>query len=293
MKPLRGVIAPITTPFYEGGEFAFPMLESNIERYSVTGIQGYIVLGPMGESKSLSLDEKLEAIKCVIKRMGKNQFLIAACIFESTKETVDFAKRAENLGADYIALLPPSYHKKQMGDDALTQYFTDVAMALNIPCILCNAPQFTGELCINPAVLERCFGLPNIAGIMDSSPSPGIEKLLCGVPEGFAVLSGTASSFLSALMNGSAGGAAPLANSYPVIMLDVYDAFINGDYASLQELNRRLIRLDSAVSDKHGVAAVKYAMDKNGFYGGIPRLPLLPLTDDEKAELDRAIERNN
>ncbi|MCL2060251.1 MAG: dihydrodipicolinate synthase family protein [Oscillospiraceae bacterium] len=289
MKLLKGVVAPITTPFYEGGGFALPMLESNIERYAVSGIHGYLALGSNGENKSLTTDEKLEIVKCVARRMGKNQFLIAGSIFESTRETIDFAQRAINLGAEFIALLPPSYFKSQMKENALVRYFTDVASAVGVPCTLYNAPQFSGGLEISAAIIKRCIEHPNIVGIKDST-SGGIEKLLSAVPDEFRVLSGTANTFLNALINGGVGVVASLANAYPVVVLDVYDAYISGDYAALRELNRRMIRLNGVVSGAYGVAAVKYAMDKNGFYGGDPRLPLLPLTDAEKAGLDKAID---
>jgi dihydrodipicolinate synthase/N-acetylneuraminate lyase len=35
-----------------------------------------------------------------------------------------------------------------------------------------------------------------------------------------------------------------------------------------------------------GIPAIKYAMDLNGYYGGLPRLPLLPLTANQKTEVE-------
>jgi len=289
MMQLKGVFAPVTTPFDDNGGLALSMLESNIERYAGSGIHGYLALGSNGENKSLTTDEKIKAVQCIASRKNKNQTLIVGSIYESTMETVEFAKRAEAIGADYIALLPPSYFKSQMKDAVLIRYFTDVASSVGVPCTLYRAPQFSGGVDININVIKKCAEHPNISGIKDSSPG-GIEKLLFAVPDGFRVLSGTANTFLGALMNGGAGVVASLANSYPGVVLDVYNAFLRGEYELLISLNRRMIRLNDVVSGAYGVAAVKYAMDKNGYCGGAPRLPLFPLTEDEKTGLGKAID---
>jgi 4-hydroxy-2-oxoglutarate aldolase len=289
MKSLKGVLATLTTPFYENGDFALSMLEANVDRYAVSGIHGYLTLTAGGEEKSLSVDEKHTIINCVARRKGKNQTLTAGSFYESTNETIEFARRAEGLGAEYIALLPPSSVSGCLADDALFRYFTDAASSINVPCVLFKAPQYSGGLDINREVIKKCIAHPNITGIIDASSS-GIETLICNTPKEFSIISGNADTFLSTLMNGGAGVAATLASSYPVILLDVYDAFVNGDYASLQVLSRKMIRLNGIVTGAYGIASVKYAMEKNGFYGGDPRLPLLPLTGDEKARLDREIE---
>ena len=288
-KSPKGIIVPVTTPFYEGSEFAYPMLESNIERLSLTGIHGYLALAPIAEPKSLSTSEKLDAIKYIAKHIKKNQFLIVASIFETTRDTIDFAIRAQSIGADYIALMPPSIYIRQIDDGTLIRYFTDVASAIGVPCMFINDPQFAGGNIINQEVIASCAAYSNIIGIVDSSSS-GIERRIADAPDNFMIISGTAQTFLSALINGSSGGVVPLANSHPMIALDVYDAFSNHDYAALQALNRKMIRLDCAMSGMYGIAALKYAMDKNGFYGGPARLPLLPLAENEKARLDKAID---
>jgi 4-hydroxy-2-oxoglutarate aldolase len=283
------VFAPITTPFDANGALASKALEENMERYAVSGLHGYLALGSNGENKSLTTDEKRAVVKCAASRKAKGQTLIVGSIFESTRETIAFAREAQELGADYIALLPPSYFKSQMKDAALIRYFTDVASALEIPCTLYKAPQFAGGLDIGAGVLSVCAAHPNIVGIKDSSAG-GIEKLLSTAPEGFTVLSGTANTFLGCLMNGGAGVVASLANSYPNVVLEVYDAFLKGDYETLRAKNRRMILLNGVVSGAFGVAAVKYAMDKNGFFGGDPRLPLLPLTEADRRSLDKSID---
>jgi len=288
MKQLYGIVAPISSIFEKDGAFAPRLLAQNVERYAASGIHGYLALGSNGENKLLTWDEKLEALKIIVEGKAPGQFVMAGSIFESTAETIAFAKEAVAIGADYISLLPPSYFKSQMKDAALVRYFTDVASAVGAPVVLYKAPQFSGGVDIGAAVLAECVKHPNIAGIKDSSSS-GIEKLLGSVPESFRVLSGTANTFVSALLNGAVGGVLSLANCLPGLALDVFNAFNAGDYPKLIRLNKAMIRLNGDISGKYGVAGVKYAMELNGFHGGDPRLPLLPLSDADKGAIRKAL----
>ena len=290
MPKLGGVIAPITTPFLNDGSIALDKLEDNVRIYAESGIHGYLALGSNGENKSLTYEEKLEVVRCIEKNKSADQFVMVGSIFESTKETICFAKQAQELGADYISLLPPSYFKSQMKDAELIGYFTDVANAVSIPCTLYNAPQYAGGLALGLGVITECAKHSNVVGIKDSSGG-GIEKILAAVPEDFRVLSGSANTFVNALINGAVGGVVSLANSLPETVLDVYNAFLREDYPTLRALNKAMIRLNAGVAGNYGVAGVKYAMDRNGFYGGIPRLPLLPLTEEACAKIDDALAR--
>lgn len=107
-----GVFAPITTPFDENGEVAYDKLKENMKVYGKSRLKGYLALGSNGENKSLSNSEKEKVLETIIKNKGAGQVVMAGSIFESTKETIEFAKVAQGLGADFITLLPPSYFKR-------------------------------------------------------------------------------------------------------------------------------------------------------------------------------------
>ena len=100
---------------------------------------------------------------------------------ESTRETIEFSKKAEELGADLVSLVSPSYFKKSLTDDALIGYYTDVAEAISIPVFAYNAPGFTG-LTLTPKVVATISKHPNVGGMKDTSPD-GIARYLevCGM----------------------------------------------------------------------------------------------------------------
>ncbi len=289
-KKLMGVFAPITTPFDEKGEVSYKNLQENMEIYAKSKLKGYLALGSNGENKSLNNEEKEKVLKTIIANKGANQTVMAGCIFESTKETIEFAKIAESLGTDFITLLPPSYFKKQMTDSVLLKYFSTVADSVNTPCMVYNAPQFCGGTLLSVNLIKEVSKIPSIVGMKDSSKG-NIENYLLAVRNRFNVMAGSANFFMNALLMGATGGVISLANAFPEIIYKLYDLAVNKKYEEAYKLNEKILGLNKAVSGSGGVAAVKYAMDLAGLNGGEPRLPLIPIKDEVKKKLKEALEK--
>ena len=285
-KNLMGVFAPITTPFDEKGEVAYNKLIDNMKFYAKSGLKGYLALGSNGENKSLTTEEKTKVLDTIIKHKGTKQFVMAGCIFESTKETMEFAKIAERLGSDFITLLPPSYFKKEMTDAVLLRYFSDVANNVKKPCLVYNAPQFCGGTVLSVSLIKDLAKHPNIIGVKDSSNAANIESYLFAVRDSFNVIPGSANFFMNALFMGANGGVISLANIFPDMTCQLYDLVVAKKYEEAFKLNEKVIQTNKSVSGTGGVAAVKYAMDLAGLYGGNPRLPLLSLGDDVKKKIE-------
>ena len=285
-KNLMGVFAPITTPFDEKGEVAYNKLIDNMKFYAKSGLKGYLALGSNGENKSLTTEEKTKVLDTIIKHKGTNQFVMAGCIFESTKETIEFAKIAERLGSDFITLLPPSYFKKEMTDGVLFRYFSDVANNVKKPCLVYNAPQFCGGTVLSVSLIKDLAKHPNIIGVKDSSNAANIESYLFAVRDSFNVIPGSANFFMNALFMGANGGVISLANIFPDMTCQLFDLVVAKKYEEAFKLNEKVIQTNKSVSGTGGVAAVKYAMDLAGLHGGNPRLPLLPLGDDVKKKIE-------
>jgi 4-hydroxy-2-oxoglutarate aldolase len=292
-KKLMGVFAPITTPFDEKGEVAYDKLKDNMKFYAKSHLQGYLALGSNGENKSLNNSEKEKVLETIIKNKRANQVVMAGSIFESTKETIEFSKIAEGLGADFITLLPPSYFKKEMTDAVLLRYFSDVANSVKKPCLVYNAPQFCGGTVMSVGLIKDLAKHPNIVGVKDSSNAANIEGYLFAVRDSFNVMPGSANFFVNGLIMGAPGGVISLANVFPEITCKLYDLTVSKQYEEAFKLNERVIQLNKSVSGTGGVAAVKYAMDLAGLFGGLPRLPLLPLGDDVKKKIEDYLKKES
>lgn len=173
-----------------------------------------------------------------------------------------------------------------MTDDVLLRYFSDVADAVSVPCLVYNAPQYAGGVGLSPKLIRRCADHPNIVGVKDSSTG-NMESILFAVKDkpDFTVMSGSVNNFFTAMTMGGAGGVLSLANSFPEITVELYGLLVNKQYADAIALNTHLLEINRTIGGAGGVAAVKAAMDMNGLAGGDPRLPLLPLTAEQKEAL--------
>lgn len=288
-KKLMGVFAPITTPFLKDGSVDYEGLGKNMRFYAASKLNGYLALGSNGENKSLTNDEKAKVLETVIRSKGEHQTVMAGCIFESTAETIAFAKVCEALGADFLTLLAPSYFKKQMTDDVLFKYFTDVADSVKTPCLVYNAPQFCAGTVLSVGLIKRLAQTKNIVGVKDSSDMGNMDGYLMAVRDRFNVMAGSANFFLDSLLRGASGGIISLANAFPDVTCALYDLYLEKDYERMFAYNERILYLNKQVSGKGGVAAVKYAMELAGLTGGDPRLPLFPLPQGDRDALEAVL----
>ena len=286
---LSGVFAPITTPFTEKEEVDYKGLEQNMKNYAQSGIQGYLALGSNGENKSLYGDEKQKVLRCIVQNKGPGQRVMAGCIAESTQETIMLAQMAQQEGADFVTLLPPSYFAKQMTDQVLEQYFTEVADSVTIPVLVYCAPQFSAGAILSTQLVQNLAKHPNIIGMKDSS-SGNIDGYLAAAPNDFAVMAGSANFFIHTMENGGTGGVVSLANIFPKFVAQVYQSYLDGDKVAYDSLNKKMLLLNKGVSGKGGVAAVKAAMDMAGLQGGNPRRPLLLLDETLRKEIRSLLE---
>ena len=290
-EKLSGVFAPCMTPF-SNEAVAFDKLIENIERYNETGLRGYMPLGSNGEFQSLTDDESVNIIAVYRKHMASAKTLIAGTARESVKATVEFIKRIADMGVDFAAILPPHYFVDFMTDDALLQYYTVIADQSPIPIMAYNAPKFTSGLLLSTRLISTIAIHPNVAGMKDTSKED-IAAYIHAVPEGsnFYVLAGTVNKFYKGLLVGAIGGVLSIANYLPDIGCRLAELFADGKLDEAQKLDSYLRELSSNAAGKSGVAGVKAAMDLIGYYGGDPRLPLLPLTAGEQANLKAVLER--
>ena len=103
---------------------------------------------------------------------------------------------------------------------------------------------------------------------------------------GFQVLVGAAHTLLDSLQAGASGGVLGIAAPAPTICFEIYAAFKDNDQELARSKQTALAPATKKVVSEMGIPAVKYAMDLNGYYGGLPRLPLLPLTAAQKSEVE-------
>jgi dihydrodipicolinate synthase/N-acetylneuraminate lyase len=120
-----------------------------------------------------------------------------------------------------------------------------------------------------------------------ASPPPSFKTRLREV--GFQVLCGSAQTLLPSLTAGATGGVLAMASFAPQSCAEIYMAWKDRDAALAEEKQQRILKASDRICGRLGIPGVKYACDLNGYYGGSPRLPLLPLTADERDEVEQSL----
>jgi 4-hydroxy-2-oxoglutarate aldolase len=103
---------------------------------------------------------------------------------------------------------------------------------------------------------------------------------------GFQILSGRTAGVLEGLRAGAVGAMPGFAAAAPQACYEVLAAWKDADQGLAEEKQVRLDRVVQRIEEELGVAGIKFGCDLNGYFGGMPRLPLLPLTGDERAETE-------
>lgn len=284
----KGIYAPIPTPFVDE-EISYDRLGENLAKWASTGLAGIVVLGSNGEQPYVDEDEKVELWAFARKHFPKEKVVIAGTGSESTGATVRLTKKAASVGVDAALVISPHYYKASMNEAALKQYYTDVADESPVPVLLYNMPGNTG-LNMTPQLVRALSEHPNIKGVKDSGGSiVQISEILRDVPEDFCVFAGSASFLMPSLLMGAKGGTLASANIVPQLCVAIYDLVSSGEIEGARRVQKSILRLNSLVTSKYGVAGLKAALDMLGYFGGVPRRPMLPLAEGPREEIRREL----
>jgi 4-hydroxy-2-oxoglutarate aldolase len=282
-KNLSGIFPPVATPFDSDGGLLIGRFKENLDRWAEYRLAGLTVLGSNGESPYLSDEEKLLLVREARARVSNDKTLIVGSGRESTRLCIEFIRKIADLGADCALVGTPCYFKARMTDDSLYAHFRTVADHSPIPILIYNVPQFTG-VSTSASLIERLSAHEDVAGMKESSANLPLQaEVRRRTPKRFQILVGSAPTLLASLIQGACGGIVAIAGALPAQTAALYEAFAAGDWKHSAELQDRLSPPAAAVTTIYGVPGLKVAMDLVGFFGGAPRLPLLPLDEKQRA----------
>jgi 4-hydroxy-2-oxoglutarate aldolase len=283
---LHGILVPLTTPFSSDGWFAPERLRENIARYNHIGLAGYVSNGSTGESVLLRWEEIYRVWETAKNVAAPGKTLVAGTGAEATAETIEHTNRAASLGYDAALVRTPHFYKPQMKLEALAEYYLRVADAARIPVLVYSVPIFT-NLQVDAALIARVAQHPNIIGMKDSSGDvDGVRKIIAAAPKSFQMLVGSASTLFESLELGACGAILALANVFPELCVEIYEASRSRDSARAHSLAQQLLAPAKMLGPQYGIPGLKYTLDRLGYYGGPPRSPLLPISESAKLEID-------
>ena len=288
---LNGILLPTTTPFGAGGAIDFASLTSNLDKWSQTGIRGFVLLGSTGERVHLDEREYLQTIETARAATSKNLAFIVGAGQQSTRGTINEIKNAARAGADAVLVITPHFYRTAITQETLVSYYTAVADESPVPVLLYSMPPLTG-IKIEPETVGRLSEHANIIGVKDSSNDiAGFSQTVKSCSSDFAVMTGNGTVLLDALHAGATGAILAVGCAAPEVCVDIFRAFNASDEERAAMLQSKLTPLATAVTTKYGIGGLKAALDLAGYRGGNVRAPLRAADEAARAEIAALLDR--
>jgi len=293
-----GIYAPTMTFFEDGTEDVdIPIVKKHAVRLAEAGLVGLVTMGSNGEAVHLSNEEKFAVTKATREALDdagfKDMPIIAGASEGSVRGTIIACKAAQSAGADYVLLLPPSYFRGLMDEEAIYGYFMAVADGSPLPIIIYNYPGAVAGIDLDSDFLIKLAKHPNIIGTKFTCGSTGKLTRVATATEaktpfsegsGYMAFGGICDFTTQTLVSGGSGIIAGGANVMPKLCVKVWDLWAEGKKDESEKLQKVLSTGDWVLT-KAAIAGTKGAIQEYYGYGGKPRRPLKPLTEQQRAAI--------
>jgi 4-hydroxy-tetrahydrodipicolinate synthase len=283
------LITAMVTPFREEGHALDVDGAQRLASHLLdTGSDAIVVAGSTGESPTLTYKEKAELFRAVgevTKGRGK---LICGTGTYSTAETLELTQAAEDAGADGLLVVTPYYNKPpQRG---LIAHFERVADATELPIIVYNIPGRTATR-IEHETLLQLAERPNIVAVKDSTGDfQGVSRLMAEAPPDFEVYSGDDWATFGYVCLGAVGLVSVASHLVGPQIRQMIELIQTGDVPAARKIHEDLSPLFNALFITSNPIPLKAALEMIGLPAGVPRLPLVPATAEERTRVRKALE---
>lgn len=279
----EGVYTALITPFTADGAIDEEALRRIVNRQIEGGVAGLVPMGTTGESPTVSHDENIEVIRIVIEEARGRVPVIAGTGSNSTTEAVDMTTRAKNLGADASLQVAPYYNKPSQ--EGFYRHFTTIGDEVDLPLIVYNIPGRTGKN-IETETLIRMAAHRNIVAVKEASGSiPQMMDVINAVPANFDVLSGDDNLALPLTLLGGRGVISVASNLVPDQISRMIKLALDGKVEEARTDHYRLLPLFKAIFIDTNPIPIKYMMHVAGYCAEAYRLPMVNLSDENKARV--------
>lgn len=285
---LKGIYAPIVTPFDKDENINYPVLEQLIEFLVSNGIAGLVPGGTTGEVYALTEAERLDLFKFVKDKAGRRLTLIAGTNSGATRDVIRYSQAAEKMGYHALMVAVPPYSRPSQRE--LLAHYRAVAEAVRIPIVLYNFPWRAGTE-VGYEVLDGLTGYAHVIGIKEASGEMGrVYEMRLRYGDRYQMVCGSDDEALDYFLWGTSSWIGGAASCAPRQHAAVLEAALANDFAKARGLMEKLLPLMRNLEGGGYTQKVKHGCELLGLPVGGPRRPLLPLTDSDRREFERVFE---
>lgn len=273
----------MVTPFDSKGNIDFQKTTTLVNYLINNGTDSIVVSGTTGESPTLTTEEKIALLQHVVKVVDKRIPVIMGTGSNNTQASIELTKKAEQNGADAIMLVAPYYNKTNQ--EGLFQHFKAIAESTTLPIMLYNIP---GRASVNiaPETVIRLSQVPNIVAVKEASGDlNAMTQIIAQTDDDFVLYSGDDGLTLPVLSIGGVGVVSVASHVIGNEMQQMIDAFFKGNFREAAKQHQQLLPIIKGLFAAPSPAPVKTALQLSGMDVGSVRLPMVPLTEQERTVL--------
>lgn len=278
-----GAGVAIVTPMNDDGSINFDELGRLIDFNIDNGTDAIIICGTTGESATMTDDEHIECIKFAVERTNKRVPVIAGTGSNHTEYAVNLSKKAQELGADALLIVTPYYNKTSQA--GLVRHYTEIANAVTLPIIMYSVPSRTG-VNITPETCTELAKIDNIVAIKEASGNISqIASIAAACGDSLDIYSGNDDQIVPIMALGGKGVISVLSNCMPFETHEICQLCLDNKYDEARTKAFRLHQFTKDLFCDVNPIPVKEALNLMGFKAGPCRLPLIEMSDANKAKL--------
>jgi 4-hydroxy-tetrahydrodipicolinate synthase len=277
------ILTAMVTPFDHQQQVNYSVARKLALHLIKTGSDGLVLAGTTGESPVLSKEEKIELFRVVAEEVNGRAAVIANTGTNNTADSIYLTKAAQEAGVNGVMAVAPYYSKPSQ--EGLYQHFKAIAQSTRLPVILYNIPGRTG-VNVLPETIARLAKIDNIAALKEAAANlDQVSELKNLLPADFALYSGDDSFTLPMLSLGAKGVISVASHLVGLRLKEMVAAAAAGNINSAAQIHLELFPLFKSLFITTNPIPIKAALNLTGWNVGVPRLPLVEASQEEKEKI--------
>lgn len=289
LEKFHGIIPAFYACYDDKGNISETRTKALCDYLYEKQVQGVYVGGSSGECIYQNLDERKAVLSYVADNLKGKMTLIAHVGAPSTRDSIELAKHAAELGYDALSAIPPIYFK--LPDNAVYKYWSAIIDATPLDFIIYNIPQTTGYT-LTPALFEKLLMNKKVIGVKNSSmPTMDIERFKKVGGDDVVVFNGPDEQYVAGRLMGADAGIGGTYGAMPELFLLANQFVQQGKFEEAKRMQSDINDIIIALCSQQGsmYAVIKEVLNRRGVNVGSVRGPLEGITNDDMASIDGII----
>ena len=284
---LGEVLTAIVTPFREDGSVDLDGFRELAAFLVDSGSDGLVVTGTTGESPTLSDAEKVALWEAAVETVGDRATVVAGAGTYDTAHSVHLTEQATELGVDGILVVTPYYSKPPQR--AIVRHFEEIAAATDRPVVVYNIP---GRVVVNieSATIARLAEIANVAAVKQAYADPAEARFIAQETR-LDLYAGDDNLIFPFLELGGVGGICVHTHLWGPQTKELVRRYRDGDVEGARALNEEMAPAFDLLRIQTNPIPIKAALELAGHGVARYRLPMVPPTAEELAQIRSCLER--